>query len=351
MAAYTLQQKTFVFSMISNAAAQLTNATVADLEAAVTKRFDSVTSENTKYLGTGWTLGWGPVVVSENDSKVADNTAFVAKGSEGGNPVYIVAIAGTNAVSAFDIQTEDLDVHTRVPFGSTKAKISQGTQDGVNILEQLTSNGATLQQYLNSVAAKNATLVFTGHSLGGALSPTLALDLAVNQGFDLTKWSAVYVYPSAGPTPGDKAFATLFSKTFPKAGSTATSAWNQNVVNSIDVVPRAWNELNTIHDIYTPNLKGTLCIAGLVSKLRSNRGLINYYDNLPKAQFTGTYNGSLKPAGDHPDNGTVKFAVQVFYQHIFAYTVALIPEFESVFTGGSLSAAALNGLYKKCGGL
>lgn len=354
MPAFTLQQKTFVFSMIANAAAQMKNAKESDLQKAVKDRFDEVTFQNTKYLGTGWTLEWGPIVQELGGSGVADNTMFVTKGTEGGNPVYIVAIAGTNAISAFDIQTEDLEVANLIPFGSTGTTVAQGTRLGVDVLETLVAGTGvlklsrkTLQQYLTDVAAKNATLIFTGHSLGGALAPTLALDLAVNLGFDLTKWGAVYVYPSAGPTPGDKAFANLFAQRFPATGTGPTGSWNRNIANSIDAVPRAWNQLNTIREIYKPDLEGTSCIGLIVTALIANRGIINKYENLATEQFVGTYNKSLTPPS-HPDDDSVKFVVQVFYQHIAAYVVALIPEFSSVFPPASLPASATDGIYNKC---
>lgn len=346
MASYSLEQKAFVFSMISNAAANMRNAAVPDLEAAVVSRFNTVTSGNTQYLGTGWELAWGPVVHEESDSGVADNTVFVTRGTDDGKPVYIVPIAGTNAVSAFDINTEDLEVAMLKPFSDDGAKIAQGTQIGVAILENLRFNGATLQRYLTSVANPNATLIFTGHSLGGALSPTLALDLAVNLGFDLSKWGAVRVYPTAGPTPGNDKFVDLFQKTFP-----ATGPWNRNVINTIDVVPRAWNHLDTIRQTYDPDLEGSACIRALVFALQQHRGLFNkQYDNLPTAPFTGHYNATLQPA-THPDDPSVKFAVQAFYQHIAAYTVALIPEFQAVFPGGSLPATSTDSIYNKCHGM
>jgi hypothetical protein len=353
MPAFTLQQKTFVFSMICNAAANM-KGSVAQLQKAVKDRFTSVTSENTQFLGRGWTLEWGPVVQELGNSGVADNTVLVAKGTEGVNPVYVVAIAGTNAVSMFDIFTEDLEVSFLVPFGSTGARTSQGTRLGLDILEQLVfrrsvlANAETIQQYLTRVAATNATLIFTGHSLGGALAPSLALDLAANQGFDLSKWGAVYVYPSAGPTPGDAALAALFAQRFPPAGSGPTGSWNQNIENSIDVVPRAWNQLDKIQGIYNKDLPGTNCIGALVAALVAKRGVLNLnYANLPTVQFEGTYNDSVK-GPTHPDDKSVQFAVQAFYQHIAAYVAALIPEFNSVFPPGSLPPSATDGIYNKC---
>ncbi|MEN9864973.1 MAG: hypothetical protein RL748_563 [Pseudomonadota bacterium] len=63
----------------------------------------------------------------------------------------------------------------------------------------------TPQQFLNSKVNANDTLIFTGHSLAGALSPTMAMFLysdPANSG-----WKSIHVQPSAGATPGNAAFA------------------------------------------------------------------------------------------------------------------------------------------------
>ncbi|NEO43521.1 MAG: lipase family protein [Moorea sp. SIO4A3] len=84
-----------------------------------------------------------------------------------------------------------------------------------------------------------------GHSLGGALSPTLAL-AALDQ---KSEWSGgkeftISVYPSAGPTPGNEDFATYYDS---RLGENTTRIWN-----NIDIVPHAWNEemLSEIPSLY-----------------------------------------------------------------------------------------------------
>jgi hypothetical protein len=58
MAEYTLQQKAFVFSMISSAAANM-DGTAPQLEQAVIRKFDKVTTAYPQYLGAPWQLVWG----------------------------------------------------------------------------------------------------------------------------------------------------------------------------------------------------------------------------------------------------------------------------------------------------
>ena len=103
----------------------------------------------------------------------------------------------------------------------------------------------SLLQFLQSARAQNRTLIFAGHSLAGALAPTLALVFFNSNGgqLNLKDWSAVYLYPTAGPTPGNADFGKFLSSVFPSVPSSgpAYRVWNQNVWNSIDVVPHAWN--------------------------------------------------------------------------------------------------------------
>jgi hypothetical protein len=106
-----------------------------------------------------------------------------------------------------------------------------------------------LFEYLQGVQSKDATLIITGHSLGGALSPILALAL-FTQGGPLQKenWGQVYVLPIAGATPGNADLAAAFAAVFPaipeQVPSTPNLAaeplWNCNIANKFDFVPLAW---------------------------------------------------------------------------------------------------------------
>lgn len=220
-------------------------------------------------IGT-WELAWGPAVVSKND--IASNSLFVAycdglAFADGTHPAYVVGIAGTNPYSAYDWIVEDFfvvkwvdfdklvdgEVHilaaAETPAGNanlTTPLISAGTYVGLSTLLGMTPTpkgvevGKTLGEYLRTIADREARIVFAGHSLGGALSPTLALYLkrkGVLDGFE-----DVYVYPSAGPTPGNTVFAYQYLSHFlPRPlYRNDYKRWNTNIVNSLDVVPHAW---------------------------------------------------------------------------------------------------------------
>lgn len=223
-------------------------------------------------IGSSWELAWGPCVFQRPLSLYADNAMFVAHDTA--NDIYVVAIAATNIDSLYDIETEDLNV-TPVswPYGGSApggTQIATGTSDGVNALLDMQSQGQTLLSYLQTRAdASSSTLIFAGHSLGGALSPTLALALT-DQGLNLSDWKSVYVYPTAGPTPGNATFAAYFSQTFPQSatGSQPWQVWNADLANSLDIVPRAWNAqtLATIPDLYAPSVTASPDFANAVAK-------------------------------------------------------------------------------------
>ncbi|KAG8919721.1 hypothetical protein FRC02_001421 [Tulasnella sp. 418] len=123
--------------------------------------------------------------------------------------------------------------------------------------------GQTLGQYIASLQGVQK-LIFTGHSLGGALAPTLALCMAkattpnLLRHFDIAN---VLVYPLAGASPGDQNLANLFNQTFPAIPSNPNTGdyqvWNCDLFNVRDIVPQAWcqatgqpRDLSNIPGIY-----------------------------------------------------------------------------------------------------
>jgi hypothetical protein len=239
-----------------------------------------------------WNLVWGPALIEETDENgnptgVADNALYVAQcdavAFPGGPtlPTYVVAIAATNPSSLYDWETEDFSVaevvnwNTYDPsnvvtseYNDKDPYISKGTATGVGILlglispETAASPNTTLQKFLAQVQTETETaIIFCGHSLAGALSPTLALYLKENNQLDA--FSVSLVYPTAGPTPGEAAFAGLFNSTFPPLPSGWLSqtgdyqSWNTMHWNDLDVVPHAWPkaDLELIADLYgaSPN--------------------------------------------------------------------------------------------------
>ncbi len=250
-----------------------------------------------------WQLEWGPAVFRSGDKdeiQVADNAMFVASstgftrpdGTTG--PVYVVAIAATNPISLYDWEVEDGDVHPRVDFNvftSTPVPnptpatalyilwhlqapyISAGTAIGVtNLLSLVSPTGAaapgtTLLDFLSTVKTASGpkpALIFTGHSLAGALSPTLAYYLTASAPNNPTaqtavsNFSQVAAYPTAGATPGNSVFSGNFNSAFRQtpAGSLPYQQWNTNHWNYYDVVPHAWSTTSAANLTQVPTLYG-----------------------------------------------------------------------------------------------
>lgn len=274
---YNLCQQAFVLSLLSNQLSRL-NGDKPDSKANLEQRLAAFLSgflsdsKTVGYLGQ-WEVVWGPAVFSVGG--IPDNTTYIARRA-GPQPVYVLATAGTNGASTFAINDEDGQVGTTTAwttafkedldgrpllgdYGSPTADgspaLSTGTAVGVRAV-LATAPAATphspspqrLFEYLRGVQSPDATLIVTGHSLGGALSPTLALAL-FTQGGPLQKdqWGQVYVLPTAGATPGNQDLSDAFAQVFPGVPAQVgqpdlarQELWNRNIANSFDFVPLAW---------------------------------------------------------------------------------------------------------------
>jgi hypothetical protein len=336
---YNLQQQAFTISVLSNNAAG-DKGDPASIESQLQSNVSSLLSSSTfTNLIGNWSLVWGPVVWQNSGSQVADNVMMAAQNAD--TKDIVVAIAGTNPNSAFDRGTEDLDVGTTVTFDqTTDAWISQGASDGITNLEGMTdpTSGLSLVDWLQSLGSTGGNLIIAGHSLGGALAPTLALDLVFNTKITPSNYSNVYVYPTAGPSPGNQAFSDLFAKTFPAvSGSKIWDGWNQNVTNSLDAVPHGWTGLSSLPSLYPPinNGQPLTCIGTVVTKKLEPalNGLT--YANVPTVIFGGAFNMSVTV----PVSGvTCQWLAQAIYQHIPAYFAEIVPDLV-----GTLPAPTLPG--------
>ena len=348
MTTYSEQQQAFVISVLSNDAAGQTGtptSIAAWLKQDVTKKLGESTFTN---LIGNWSLVWGPVVWQDasNQSNVADNVMMAAQNSD--TKDIVVAIAGTNPSSAFDRGTEDLGVGTTVTFDSASgAWISQGASDGITNLEGMTDGGNSLVDFLNGLAPTNANLVFAGHSLGGALAPSYALYLVFNSKLTTSNFANVYVYPSAGPSPGNAAFATLFANTFPAAGSSGFNVWNQNIVNAWDAVPNGWTTLASLPSLYPPinNGQPLTCVQIMVNDALTPALKGNVYANLPRVTFNRGFEVGLKS----PTPGvTCQWLTQAIFQHIAGYFAEIVPDLQSALPTPTLPGKVCLGLDGWC---
>ena len=355
---YDINQQVFTLSYLSNAAAGL-KGDASQLEQRFTTRATQfLADDRIRGMIGDWSIAWGPVVFEFCDDPArlvekafcaaidkaterATNAAFIARRKGAGGDTYVLGIAATNFISGFDWLVEDAGVRRtkkwtfgQVPKG-LKPRISFGTATGIKILMSLKdpATGQTIEQFLDQAASKNNALYIAGHSLAGALSPTLALAyFNEDAALDKSEWKSVEVYPSAGATPGNGDFSKLFSKIFPvtQSGSQPYSLWNADIWNSLDVVPHAWNEggpilfhkpgtLAEVPVLYGDDLDllGKATVLNLVEGARL-LALGNHYTSIPPREpqpvagrLTGTLTDKVVTFKD--------FLGQMVYQHVDAY--------------------------------
>jgi hypothetical protein len=364
------QQAFYVGGMANKAAILQSSRPGALQEQFVASVAAYLSDEGVKENVGEWKVVWGPVLWQNEGSDVADNSMLVLHNPAVKFPrgerrdTYIVGIAGTNAPSAYDWFTEDLAVRKVVKFDEfrpfdedppaptktesvddTQPFIALGTATGVYRLAHLkppsdlrgaNQNIAEFLKELKGVKGKDSTLIFTGHSLAGALSPTLALWLKTNLQagpFDPMDPMKVYVYPTAGPTPGNGAFADAFAKEFPPdrtGGTKPHQVWNKMLWNSLDVVPHSWETgaLRKVIRIYGDRAPAGIPVAvdGAIKKSKES-GIT--YSRLQNVRLTGTLHDPVPDANADPDATAASetyrqlWERQAGWQHIGAYPVLL----------------------------
>jgi hypothetical protein len=270
----------------------------------------------------GWKLAWGPAVYHFSLGKLDDNMMYVVR--QPTTPAQLaIVVRGTNPSAILDWLVEDFDVVDQVswPSGSPSGqpKISKGTSEGLHILQTMVPEAGpvpqkTLTQFLTEevkAAPTQLRVYVTGHSLGGALAPALALWLSDTQAeWDPSRRAQISVYPLAGPTPGNADFAAYYD------GSPLTT---DRMWNPFDIVPLAWNHesLGTMADLYEPLTRANSVERGLIDGLRSlvkDKGYTQIEATQPSlsgALFTGA-------SGEKMD-----WAAEAGWQHHCGYQCAV----------------------------
>ncbi|KAJ1333152.1 Lipase (class 3) [Microdochium nivale] len=314
---FNLSQQVYCLSSASNAVGSM-RGTEADLQTAMDT---ALASELPKITG-GWQKSWGPRVYKQKAwlPGAAENVWFAAV-SESQSTV-VVAVSGTAPVSIQD-WLDDMDVEKVVNFDawvaqwptgikapvvdkhpdSTKAAYcARGTAMGVyNILNNVEHTTKThVWDYLKGLGA-GYTVIFTGHSMGGAITPTLALGLSIA---NMSGSDQTYTMPSAGPTSGNALFVDRYKQIYPATSvpgsTTGYQVLNLDLFNTDDVVPQAWsldpsqdrNLTRILGDIYSPTLVTSKWAQSLASflvnyaKQLSTKSAIQYVP-IPGQPFTG----------------------------------------------------------------
>jgi len=203
-----------------------------------------------------WNIVWGPAICTYPGATEQDSGMFVAQQISNPDNV-VVAIRGTNGKALEDWWKEDFEVLSMSDWaGVSGAKISQATQNGIDLLlnklipdEGLPAAGQSITEFLQSLSDKPVNIGFTGHSLGGALSPTLALWFAERQGqcdnWDPNSNATITCTAFAGATAGNAEFANYSNDQF-------SANPIRRIHNVNDMVPHAWDktEMDKIASLY-----------------------------------------------------------------------------------------------------
>jgi len=167
--------------------------------------------------------------------------------------------------------------------------------------------GQKLMSFLKTIAKTGKVNIYTaGHSLGGALAPSLTLALQdLRFLWDLEGNATFLPFAFAGPTPGDAAFAGYFQTKFPNL---------QRIWNKIDIVPHAWYtpQMKELPTLYGASVSG---VADLVDVILPVIEPIGY---TPLNDEGSTFTGQQQ----NPSITTLEaYLKEAAYQHTIAYLI------------------------------
>ncbi|MGH1384132.1 lipase family protein [Kordia sp.] len=333
-----------------------------EMQSYVTKVAKDVLKETKGIIGD-WKAIWGPIVYANDPTSTsvhADNTMGMYYNEE--ENTIVIGIAGTNINSPYGWFVEDFSVQKTVSWelvtgAPNSGNISNGTHIGLNILLNMTNKEdssmlTALKNFLHDNShLQDVQVAVAGHSLGGALSPTLALYLVDKKNdWDPENKTSVGAFPTAGPTPGDEGFASYYEKQI-----AANKIYYLSQHNALDVVPHAWEkgDLEKIPTIYEEYIKqpsdanpaetltGTLATVAALNALSAKNiaGIpVNRYKQIsPSTTLQGSFNTTIDDKiskklkyirlvlplalGKYAAylRNLVRFAAQAGTQHVTAY--------------------------------
>ncbi|MDR3680634.1 MAG: hypothetical protein P4L41_11775 [Flavipsychrobacter sp.] len=350
-ASYSTYQQIFTLCMLSNLSGAFNKQSSATIHDSTIYYTDRILTDSTfqTYMGH-WKCVWGPSVMlndpKKNDS-MAINSMFIAQNLDSPS-LFVVAIAGTNFASGYDWLNEDFKVERFKYWDSVLANVYDTTTTTPGLrypsafisrptfmglfnlmsLHDTTLPGSpTAYQFLTNLVdtshLSNINIWTTGHSLGGALAPTLALYLqnkmiGTNAKPKATTLS-INCLAAAGATPGDMRFSALYKKYLQ---ANTIRVWNRN-----DVVPHGFEgdmlqQVDTIYNfagIPTPSLiQNTINATNLALFLYNYRQLYPATDT----EFTSaiyTNANFINPADSTSILTPTMFLGQLVCQHVPAY--------------------------------
>ena len=273
-------------------------------------------------------LVWGPAVFALPGAELDDSLVYIvqqkAANNQGDNE-YVVVVRGTNPISVtnwviWDFQAKELKLWPgyKGDLSSAKEKdlpcISESSYFGLMVLTQIRPPigvpgcNLSLAEFLAEQQQKHGSIKITttGHSLGGALSPLVALYLHEGREMLFANKAEIETVTFAAPTPGNAVFADYFNQQL--------GEHTLRVANDLDIVTHAWvykqmKQLSTIYLKHLPPLLPSLPLYLLMNNLTSRAKGKNYqHVGLNEAIFPGRFRMTAVP-----------FLSQAIYQHVFSY--------------------------------
>ncbi len=310
-----LQQEMLAFAYVAYAG-ELLKGSDDEVERQLVPCVERELREQPLLRAGDWQLAWGPAVFKFALDRVDDNMLYVARSRRHPHRL-VISTRGTNETAILSWVLENTDIHLvdwayGDPPSGLEPKISGGTHRGLTVLQQMEpaagvpGAGLTLRRFLaREVAKAGVTQVdVTGHSLGGALAPTLALWLADTRSeWDPESVSALRVVPFAGATAGNADFAAYSDQRIGDA--------THRVHHRYDIVPMAWNRstLAAIPEVYAPEIEAPEAVKLLVDGILIAVGKKDYRQIRPDAlPLPGTI-----------DPGHRSFTSQLGWQHTCGY--------------------------------